>query len=754
MTALIERYWPTLLVAAAALGIAAANLFRVPVVVLLVAAGAALAACLEERLRLTALAAALLLAGWCWGSLRLDALDRSPLSAEVGRVAATEAVVTGPARRGTYALRIPAQIRRFRDERLRERVLLELPLGRAPPQGAVIEFVGRIGSPRGARGGGFDERRWLERQGVHVVVHGRDWRIVGRRGGVGGLADRLRRHLARSVAPGLTGERRAVLEGIVLGEDGGLSDELRDAFRASGLYHLLAVSGQNIALIVGAVMALAWLVAVPRLAAEVAALLSIGGYVLAVGWQPSVVRAGVAGGLASLAWLAARPRDRWHFLALGALVLLAWSPPTLLEPGFQLSFGAVAAIFAGLPRVGRLLDGYPIPRQVRDALAVSIVCGSVTAPVLWAQFHAIPVYGVLANVLAFAAMPPLLLLGLAGALLEPVVPGAALALAWANGWCAAYLIGCARFVAALPGAQVTTWTGLGVLVGVVGAATAVVRLPRRRRRAVMLAATLPLVAIVGWQVIPRAPLPPPTGLRITFLDVGQGDAALLQVPEGTVLVDQGPPEARVARQVARLGIRSLSLVVLTHPQRDHVGGAEEVLRRISTRAVLDPGLPYPSAFEAGALRAARERHVPILLARAGAVYRLGRLTLRVLWPDGPGPAGADPNEQAAVLLAQYGRIRVLLTADAESNVTAPLLDEPIDVLKVAHHGSTDDGLYEELRVLRPRIAVVSVGEHNDYGHPRDSTLAALQSVAGLRLYRTDRDGRVVVDTDGERLSVR
>ena len=753
MSEAVERYWPSFLVASAALGIAAANALRAPALAL-AAVGAVLIACLDERLRLAALAAALLLAGWCWGSLRLDALDRSPLSAEIGRVALAEAVVTGPARRGTYALRIPAQIRRFRGERLRERVLLELPLGRAPPQGAVLELLARIAAPAGARGSGFDERRWLERQGVHVVVHGRDWRIVGRRGGVGGLADRVRSHLARSVAPGLSGERRAVLEGIVLGEDGGLSDELRDAFRASGLYHLLAVSGQNIALIVAAVMALAWLLAVPRLAAELAALAAIGGYVLAVGWQPSVVRAGVAGGLASLAWLAARPRDRWHFLALGALVLLAWSPSTLLEPGFQLSFGAVAAIFAGLPRVRRVLDGYPMPTQVRDALAVSIVCGAVTAPVLWLQFHAIPVYGVLANVLAFVAMPPLLVLGLVGALLEPVLPGASLALAWLNGWCAAYLVGCARLVASLPGAQVTSWTGLAAFVGAVTAGAVVPRLPRWRRRVVVVSAAALLVAAAGWQLLPRAQLPPPTGLRITFLDVGQGDGALLQVPEGAVLVDEGPPEARVARQLRRLGVRSLSLLVLTHPQRDHVGGAEDVLRGLSVRAVLDPRLPYPSPFEAGALREARLRRVPVLLARAGAVYRLGRLRLRVLWPERPGPAGADPNDYATVLLAEYGGIRALFTADAESNVTAPLVQGPVDVLKVAHHGSADEGLYDELRTLRPRVAVISVGRRNDYGHPRASTLAALLAVPGLRLFRTDRDGPIVVETDGRRLSVR
>ena len=202
----------------------------------------------------------------------------------------------------------------------------------------------KLAAPRGPEDG-FDERGWLARRGVHVVLRSGDWRMVGRRGGLGGVADGLRAHVARAIAPGLAGERRALLAGVVLGEDEGLSEELRANFKASGLYHLLAVSGQNVVVLAGAVLGLAWLLGIPRLAAQVAVLVAIAAYVLAVGWQPSVVRAGVAGALASLAWLVSRPRDRWHFLAVGAAVLLAWTPTSLLEPGFQLSFAAVAAIF-------------------------------------------------------------------------------------------------------------------------------------------------------------------------------------------------------------------------------------------------------------------------------------------------------------------------------------------------------------------------------------------------------------------------
>jgi competence protein ComEC len=269
------------------------------------------------------------------------------------------------------------------------------------------------------------------------------------------------------------------------------------------------------------------------------------------------------------------------------------------------------------------------------------------------------------------------------------------------------------------------------------------------------AAGLVTVALAGWWALhPSSTWTPPTGLRITFLDVGQGDSALLEVPEGAVLVDQGPPEGDVAGQLRRLGMRSLSAVVLTHPQRDHVGGAAEVLRRLSVVTVLDPALPAESPDEENALAAARERNVPVVVVRAGATFRVGDLRLRVLWPDAPGPAGTDPNDRAVVLLASYGSIDVFLPADAESNVTRRLPLRAIEVLKVAHHGSEDVGLADELRTLRPRIAVISVGARNDYGHPRPETLAALAAVPGLELFRTDADGRVVVESDGTTLRVR
>jgi competence protein ComEC len=235
---------------------------------------------------------------------------------------------------------------------------------------------------------------------------------------------------------------------------------LRDRFRASGLYHLLAVSGQNVALVAGGALVLAWLAGAPRWLGHIGALAGIAAYVLAVGPQPSVVRAGIVGALASFAWLVARQRDRWHFLLLAAFVLLAWNPYSLLDPGFELSFVAVAAIFTLVsPLARRLHEGYPIRKKLADTLAVAAVCGTVTAPILWFRFHQIPLLTVPANALAEPAMLPLLGLALIAALVDPISPGLASVLAWLAGECAAYIALCARLIGGLPYAQIRSGRG-------------------------------------------------------------------------------------------------------------------------------------------------------------------------------------------------------------------------------------------------------------------------------------------------------
>ncbi len=405
------------------------------------------------------------------------------------------------------------------------------------------------------------------------------------------------------------------------------------------------------------------------------------------------------------------------------------------------------------------MEGYPVPRRLAEGLAVAAVCGLVTAPIVLLHFGQAPLYTVLANVLAEPAVPFALGLGLLAGVVDPIAPGAAAALAWLAGWAAAWIELVARLVASLPGAQIGSRTALvvaGLVDGRLGLRSegCAPDIGLMRAPVAIAAVGLVLLGVAGmWLLRPGPTWAQPAGLRVTFLDVGQGDSVLLETPSARVLVDQGPPEANVAAQLARMGVRSLSALVLTHPQRDHVGGAADVIRQLRIGTVLDPALAATGPDREEAVAAARERGVPVRMIRAGSEFKAGGLALRALWPPDPGSPAEDPNLNALVLVATYGETDVFLPADAESDVTARLPLDEVELMKVAHHGSADPGLDEELRVLRPRIAVISCGRNNDYGHPRAETLAALAGSPGLAVYRTDTDGRVVVESDGRRIQV-
>ena len=394
-----------------------------------------------------------------------------------------------------------------------------------------------------------------------------------------------------------------------------------------------------------------------------------------------------------------------------------------------------------------------------DAFAVALACGLATAPIVLFHFGQVPLYTVVANLVAFWAAPLVLAFGLLAAVIDPISPDAAAGLSSLAGWCAAWLELVARVVADLPSARLGARPTIGVAIGI-GACWLVLHktagaVSRRRLAELgLVAATFAAIAIVWITTRPAPVWVRPVGLRVTFLDVGQGDSVLLETRRARILVDEGPPEAKVAGQLRAMGIRWLTAIVLTHPQRDHVGGASAVVRTLEVAEVLEPGLAATGPESEEALAAARARHVPIEIVRAGTNFRLGRLRLKVLWPEDEGTASEDPNQNAVVLLASYGETDVFLSADAESDVTSRLVLRPVEVMKVAHHGSEDDGLAAELETLRPRVAVISCGRNNDYGHPRPGTLAALEASPGLDLYRTDENGRVVVDSDGHELTVR
>jgi len=476
---------PHALVAGLCVGCACANAFRISVLPAALLAGAAAALALSlgnARARCVVAALALALAGWGWGSVRLAQLDRSALVSRIGTVERALVEVDEPPKPGSFDQRARALVLRWGTQRLHEAVYLELPLGRSPPQGADISLLGELRAPTGPSNG-FDQATWLRRQGIQVVLRAKGpWRVVGRRGGIYGVGDRVERWLTGDSVRGLSGERRNVIEAIVLGRSSLVGQSLLADFRASGLYHCLAVDGLKVAAVGGAVAGLALLAGLSRIFAELAALAAVAAYALAVGLHPSVVRAAVAAGLGSLAWLAARQRDRWQALLVGAAVLLAANPYSLLDAGFQLSFAAVAAIFVVTPRVVRALVGYPVSRKLAQLIGVSTACGLATAPVTWLQFHQISLVTVPANVIAVPVVVEVLSLALLTAAVAPFAPPVATAIAWLNGFGAWFVATCARGFGSLPGAQITSGRAAAALaLSAVGAAAYAWRRGERTR---------------------------------------------------------------------------------------------------------------------------------------------------------------------------------------------------------------------------------------------------------------------------------
>lgn len=550
---------------------------------------------------------------------------------------------------------------------------------------------------------------------------------------------------------GMPAREAALARGFILGEDERIDAATAESFRRSGLSHLLAVSGQNVALLV--------LLAMPVLAAlglglRARLLWAIGliaVYVPLAGAGPSIQRAGVMGALSVWATLAGRRPARFYVLALAALVTLAFDPGVAADVGWQLSFAAVLGILLlARPlrqRIEALTGTARAARGLAEGAAMTVAATLATAPLIAFHFGAVSTTTVVANLLALPAVAPAMWLGMLTAAAGQVPGAPVAALNALNAPLLAYIAQVAAWCGSPDWAYVEVHIGGWALPGSYAAiallATLAVRLGRRWADGVMLPLGLLLAPAGGGE-------PPRAGLRVSVLDVGQGDAILLQ-PAGApaVLVDAGPAGAGLAAKLRAAGVERLGAAVVSHDQSDHAGGVRELLSSLPVGRLIHARLGHE-------LRAAASAAgVPLRRLARGGSLRSGRLRLQVLWPPSElleGPLGSeDPNRLALVLLARWGRFEMLLPADAEAEVT-PLDPGPVDVLKVAHHGSEDAGLGELLDRTRPRLAVISVGAGNPFGHPAPTTLATLarRRVPALR---TDRDGDLVLEVrrDGLRL---
>ncbi len=608
-----------------------------------------------------------------------------------------------------------------------------------------------------------------------------------------GHRDQIRARAERALDSGMPAREAALARGFVLGEDERIDPVTVEDFRRAGLSHLLAVSGQNVALLGLLAMPLLALLGMPLRARLLWIVAAIAVYVPLAGGGPSIVRAGVMGALTLLATFAGRRASRLYTLAIAAIVTLAIDPRIGADIGWQLSFAAVLGILAiAHPLRGAIasrLGSGGLRGPLAEGAAVTVAATLATAPLIVFHFGELSTVSLVANLLALPAVAPAMWFGMLSSIGAQVPVSRAAAPNAIAAPLLAYIAAVASWCARPRWALLEVEMGVrGLIVSYLTLAGAVIAIPallRRRRLAALrrarilgnpgcnvfrppqnrktlhrrwgvnvvgalLVAVVVLVHLGG--AAGKTSVPPSAGLRIEVLDVGQGDAILLQPAAApAVLVDGGPPGDDLLAALDEAGVDSLGIAVVTHEQSDHAGGIQELLERhLPVGRLLYARLGRRLRAEAEAAGAGPVR------VEAGDAIGSGPLRLRVLWPppellEQP-LAGADPNTQAVVLLVRWRWFSMLLTADAEAG-EVPIDPGPVDVLKVAHHGSEDPGLGALLDRATPRLAVISVGVDNPYGHPAADTLSELAQ-HGVQTLRTDRHGSIEVDVDKNSFVVR
>ncbi|MBW3602095.1 MAG: ComEC/Rec2 family competence protein [Actinobacteria bacterium] len=707
----------------------------------LVALGAALRA--SPRAALCGALAALLLAGAGLAGARARLRDDGLLAHRAGsaRAVAVRAVVVTEPRVTPWGAWFLVRVDTLGRTAVRERALVDVDdPAEAPALGQRLSFPARV-EALGDDGFGDYVR------GLHGAVALRprsDMRVVAPAGPLVGWTTAVRQRARAAARRGLDGEQAALLTGLVVGDTRGQSRRVQELFRASGLTHLVAVSGSNVALVVAGCFAVASVIGAGARARRWLACLVLAWFVVLVRWEPSVLRAAAMVALVLGAGLLGRRVEARHALPTAVLVLLLADPMLAGQLGFALSVLATAGVLTVAPAIARRLRG---PHGVRLLVGAGVAAQVGVAPLLLATDGRLPLGALPANLVAVPAASMASMIGVAAALAAQVsVPAAGWACAAARPALAVVLWSARRFsqAPALTPGEVLTPAALLLLAAV---------LAHRRVPALAVAAAAGAVVVaVG------GALRPPAGadhLTLTAFDVGQGDALLVEAPgaggapTARMLVDAGPDPGAALEHLRSRRIRRLDAVALTHADTDHSGGLPAVLRGVEVGAlVVGPGETSPRADASGSAResylTARRRRVPIRTVAAGTRFRLGTAPVEVLGPASEA-SSLDRNERSLVLRVGDDAGVLLLTGDAGPAAQAALLRRPdllrATVLKVPHHGG-DTNAPGFLAAVDPDVSVISVGADNDHGHPHP---AVLRELVGSHVLRTDRDGTVSVE---------
>lgn len=551
-------------------------------------------------------------------------------------------------------------------------------------------------------------------------------------------------------ARGLGGDGAALVPGLAIGDTSAVSESLDAAMKASSLSHLTAVSGANCAIVTAAAFLLAALCRVGRTGRIVAAIFTLAGFVVLVTPQPSVIRAGAMAVVVLVGLAAGRPGGGVTALGVAVVALLAFDPWLARDYGFALSAAATAGLLLLTAPLTALLSRF-MPAPIAVVLGVPLAAQLACQPILVLLDPAIALYGVPANLLAAPAAPVGTVVGLVGCLVLPMLPSVGMALLQVAWLPASWIALVAHGAAGLPGGRLPWIPDAPGALLLVACTTLALWLALSPPRAgwlrapaaalLVVAVAIPLGASAGGPLVGAATRP--GDWDVAACDIGQGDAVLIRSTGVTAMIDTGPDPAALERCLALLRIERIDLLVLTHWDADHAGGAGAVAGRVGT--VIH-----------GPLDGERSDRVLGPLARGGAEIEevvaghrgeLGDARWRVVWPK---PRAVPGNDASVVIDLEAPGFRGVFLGDLGEEAQLRMLRSVdlgrVDLVKVAHHGSADqsEALYRELRAT---VGVIGVGAENGYGHPTDRLLELL-ATTGTTAVRTDHSGTVVLTADG------
>ncbi len=670
--------------------------------------------------------------------------------------------------------------------------------------GDVLLVTGKLETP--PRLNDFDYKGYLAHQGIYSTMLYPEIEVL--EGGKGfkplEWVYSLRNRLSQTLAQVLPEPQASLAQGIFLGIRGNIPPAVKADFSHTGTAHLLAISGLHLSIVAGILLSLGiWLFGRRRYTYIWLALGTIWLYALLTGMHPPIVRGAIMASLFLTAELLGRQRSAITSLVFAAAIMVGISPQILWTASFQLSFLAMAGlilVFPPIQAIGRKVvnatlgeDGRAVSIANFITDSFSITMGAIIAvwPVVAYYFGIISFVAPLATFLTLPALPGIIIAGaLAGGLGLIFLP-AAQVIAWLAWLFLSYMLLVVNGFAALPISSIEVgsidptliWVYYLVLASVIWLnsnrkkwtnlmpkATAwlkpgisrITSFPPKIPKKWVIPPLLLVAALVSFTAITM----PDDKLHVSFLDVGQGDAILIQKGNQQVLVDGGP-----SPQAINLGLgnkmpfwdRTIELVILTHPSADHITGLVEVLQRYKVKQVLYPDLDFKSDIYDEWLSLIEEKDIKYTLAQAGQQIDLGGgVVIKVLNPQYPPFTGTESdidNNNGVVLHISMGKASFLLTADimweAEFELIVCRANLSSTVLKVGHHGSGTSTTQEFLAVVNPQLAVISVGKDNRFGHPNPEVMAWLEDRIGSEnIYRTDEQGTIEFITDGKRLWVR